>query len=73
MNTHCSNAIVFVPQLFLLHAGHRHHGPALTLVQGIVCRLFGTRPLPEATVTFCQLDTWEQNSMKFESNCHKFY
>ena len=36
------------------------------LVQVMACRLFGTKPLPEPMLTYCQLDPWEQNSLKFE-------
>ena len=34
------------------------------LVQIIAYRLFGTKPLPEPMLTYCQLDSWEQISMK---------
>ena len=37
------------------------------LVQVIACRLFGTKPLPEPMLAYCQLYSWEQISMKFES------
>ena len=40
------------------------------LVQIMACRLFGAKPLPEPMLTFCQLDPYEQASMKFESK-HK--
>ena len=40
-------------------------GPAL--VQVMACRLFGAKPLPEPMLTYCQLDPWEQTSVKFES------
>ena len=33
----------------------------------MVCRLFGAKPLPDSTLTYCQLDPWEQTSMTFES------
>ena len=32
------------------------------------CRLFGTKPLAEPMLTYCQLDPMEQTSMKFERN-----
>ena len=42
-----------------------------SLVQIMACRLFGTKPLPEPMLTYCQLDSWEQISVKFESEfCH---
>ena len=41
------------------------------LIQVMVCRLFGVKPLPEPTLAYCQLDSWEQISVKFESEfCH---
>ena len=38
-------------------------GPALAQV--MACHLFGAKPLPEPTLTYCQLDPWEQTSVKF--------
>ena len=32
----------------------------------MACRLFGTKPLPEPIVVYCQLDSLEQVSVKFE-------
>ena len=37
-----------------------------TLVQVMVCCLFGAKPLPEPMLAYCQLDSWEQTSVKFE-------
>ena len=34
--------------------------------------LFSTEPLPEAMLTFCQLDPWRQTSVKIESK-YKLY
>ena len=39
----------------------------LALVQVMACRLFGAKPLPEPMLPYCQLDPWEQSSVKFES------
>ena len=36
------------------------------LVQVIACRLLSAKSLPEAMVTFCQLDSLEQTVKKFE-------
>ena len=36
-----------------------------TLVQVLSCRLLGAKPLPEPMLTYCQLDPWEQTSVKF--------
>ena len=33
-------------------------------VQVLACRLFGTKPLPEPMLAYCQLESWEQISMK---------
>ena len=40
------------------------------LVEAIVCHLFGTKPLPEPVLAYCQL---EQTSMAFESKCKIFH
>ena len=37
-------------------------GPSL--VQVMACRLIGAKPLPEPILSFCQLDSWEQISVK---------
>ena len=37
------------------------------LVQVMVCCLFGAKPLPEPRLAYCQLDSLEQISVKFES------
>ena len=44
-----------------------------TLVQVIACRLFGAKPLPEPMLPYCQLDLWEQTSVKFESKYKPFH
>ena len=45
-------------------------GPSL--VQVMACRLFGAKPLPEPKLVYCQLDPWEQVSVKFESEFYPF-
>ena len=40
---------------------------ASALVQVMACHLFGTKPLPEPILTYCQLDPEEQTSVKIES------
>ena len=37
-----------------------------SLVQVIACHLFGAKPLPEPMLAYCQVDSWEQISVKFE-------
>ena len=43
----------------------RWNGSAL--VQVMACRLSGAKPLPEPMLPYCQLDPWEQTSVKVES------
>ena len=38
----------------------------------MACRLFGAKPLSEQMEVFCQLDPWEQTSMKFISEYSEF-
>ena len=38
-----------------------------SLVQVIACRLFGAKPLIEPMLVYCQLDSWGQVSVKYES------
>ena len=38
----------------------------------MACRLFGAKPLPEPMLAYCQLDSWEQTSVKFESKYKTF-
>ena len=41
------------------------------LVQVMACRLFGAKPLPELMLAYCQLNSCDQTSVKFESEfCH---
>ena len=39
----------------------------------MACAMFGAKPLPEPVLKYCQLDTEEQNSMKFESKYKTFH
>ena len=43
------------------------------VVQVIACRLFIAKPLPETMLAYCQLDTWKQISVKFESEFYHFH
>ena len=38
-----------------------------SLLQVMACRLIGAKPLPAPMLTYCQLDSWEHDSVKFES------
>ena len=42
------------------------------LVQVMACRLFDAKPLPEPMLAYCQLDSWEQILVKFESEFYNF-
>ena len=42
-------------------------------VQVMACCLSGAKPLPEPMLQNCQLDTWEQTLMKFESKYEIFF
>ena len=43
-----------------------------SLVQVMACRLFGTKPLSQPMLVYCQLDSWEQTSVKFKSELYHF-
>ena len=43
------------------------------LVQAMAWRLFGANPLPEIMMVYCQLDSWEQISVKFKSEFYHFH
>ena len=47
-------------------------GTGLALVQVMACRLSGAEPLPEPMLVYCQLDSWEQISVKFEMKFYNF-
>ena len=43
------------------------------LVQVVACCLFSAKPLPEPVLAYCQLDSWEQISLKFEWEFYHFH
>ena len=45
----------------------------LSLVQIMTCRLFGAKSLPEQMLAYCQLDSWEHTSLKFEFEFYLFH
>ena len=53
-------------------AAYIHQWSGSTLVQVLACRLYGAKPLPEPMLAYCQLDSWEQISVKFESEFYYF-
>ena len=42
------------------------------LVSVMTCRLFGAKPLPEPMLVYCQMDSWEQTSVKFKLEFYHF-
>ena len=53
-------------------ATYMRHWTGSSLVQVMACRLFGAKPLPEPMLVYCQLDSWEQVSVKLESEFYHF-
>ena len=49
------------------------HWSVSSLVQVMDCRLFSTKSSPEPMLTYCQLDSYEQNSLKFQSKFKHFH
>ena len=45
----------------------------LALVPIMACRLFSAKPLPEPMLAYCQLDSWEHISVKYELKFHHFH
>ena len=43
------------------------------LVRVMACHLFGAKPLPEPMLVYCQLDSWQQISMKFMPEFYHFH
>ena len=42
-------------------------------LQVMACCLFGAKSLPEPILGYCQLDSWKQMSVKFESEFYHFH
>ena len=56
------------------HFGRRHfHWSGSAMVQLMAWRLFSANPLPEAMLVYYQLDSWEQISVKVESQFYHFH
>ena len=69
--------LLWIALLFLLNsspasAASMHQWTRPALVQVMACCLFGAKPLPELMLAFCQLDSWEQISVKFKSKPFSF-
>ena len=54
-------------------ATYMHQWSEPSLVQVMACCLFDAKPLPERMIAYCQLDSWEQISVKFESEFYHFH
>ena len=54
-------------------AAHMRPWTGSALVQVMACHLFGAKPLPKPMQAYCQLDTWEQISVKFEWEFYIFH
>ena len=59
----------------LIHRGRVTHtcvrNPSLDQI--MACLLVGARPISEPMLEYCQLDPWEQASVKFQSNLYIFF
>ena len=54
-------------------AAHMHQWTGSALVQIIACRLLVAKPLPEPMLPYWQLYSWEQISVKFESEFYHLH
>ena len=52
---------------------YRHQWTGPVLLRIMACCLFGTKPLPQPTLTNCQLEPYEQTSVKFKSKYKTFH
>ena len=63
---------ILINSLRLSHA-YMCHEPRPSLVLIMACRLFGDKPLCEPMLYYCQLNHWEQTSVKMEVNYSHFH
>ena len=54
-------------------AAYMRQWPGSALVQIMACRLFGAMPLSELMLACCQLDSWEQISVKCKWEFYHFH
>ena len=54
-------------------AAHIYQWTGSTLVQIMACHLFGAKLLSKPMLGYCQLGSWEQVSVKFESEFYHFH
>ena len=55
------------------NAAYMHQWIGSALVKIMACRLFGAKPLSKPMLGYCQLDHWEQTSVKFWSKYKTFH
>ena len=65
-------------KLLVLHSlrpsdAYMHHQPRPSLVQIMACRLFGAKTLSQPMLYYCQLDPYEQTSVKLYSKFKHFH
>ena len=53
-------------------AAYMRQGIGWALFHIVACRLFGAKALPKLMLTYCQLDPWEQTSVKLEPKIPSF-
>ena len=77
LGTNFSEILINIQTFALTHlpAGAAYMCPwtRLSLVQVMACHLLAAKPLPEPMLVYCQLDSWEQISMKFQSEFYNFH
>ena len=73
MSTRFSSGIEYPRVGFSPSAAYMRQCTWLSLVQVVACRLFGAKPLPEPMLLICQLDPWEQVSVKLEFEFYPFH
>ena len=79
----CGDTLIFVKCKWMLlwnytnlsppSAARMHQWIGSALVKIMACRLFGAKPLSKPMLCYCQLDPFEQTSMKFESKYTFFH
>ena len=66
--------IVSIDRKIFAHlAAYMHQWNKSALVQVMSWRLLSAQPLPEPMLAYCQLDPWEQISVKFETKFYNFH
>ena len=63
----------FIKKFNQINHAYMRQWTGSVLVQEMACRLFGAKPLPEPMLVCCRLNSWEQISVKFESEFYHFH